>query len=64
MNEFWVVLSNVDQTRPIFDFILSFSQHNDKYSTKFDYKWKKRGCVLGIRTWDCRVVGADESIEL
>ena len=24
-----------------FCLLLSFYQHNDKYSTKFDYKWKK-----------------------
>ena len=30
-------------------FIFSFSQHNDKYSTKCDYKWKKhRWCAWNM----------------
>ena len=40
----------------------SFSQYNDKYSTKFDYK--SVDGVLGIRTRDRRMVGANESTEL
>ena len=27
-----------------------FSQHNDKYNTKFDFKWKSLYGVLEIRT--------------
>ena len=37
----WVLNFFKCQTWPLFLFILSFSQHNDKYCTKFDYKWKK-----------------------
>ena len=29
------------------------------YSRRFDYKWKSKDGVLGIRTWDRRMVGAD-----
>ena len=29
------------QTWPLFVLFSSFSQYNDKHSTKFDYKWKK-----------------------
>ena len=40
----------------------SFSQHNDKCSTKFDYKIVDS--VRGIQTRDHMLVGADESTEL
>ena len=40
----------------------SFSQHNDKYSTKFDYK--SVDGLLEIRTLDRRTLDADESTEL
>ena len=29
------------------------------YSRRFDYQWKSKDGVLGIRTWDRRMVGAD-----
>ena len=45
-----------------FCLISSFSQYNDKHSTKFDYK--SIDGVLGIQTRDCRMVGTDESTEL
>ena len=36
------------QPWPLICLFLSFSQHNDKYSTQFDYKWKK----LTLSAWD------------
>ena len=42
--------------------ISSFSQHNHKNSTKFEYK--SIDSDLGIRTLDPRMVGADESTKL
>ena len=33
-------LNRMGKTRPLFSLFSSFSQHNDKYSTKFDCKWK------------------------
>ena len=36
------------QPWPLICLFLSFSQHNDKYSTQFDYKWKN----LTLSAWD------------
>ena len=42
-----------------------FSQHNDNFSAKFDYNYKKhRWSELGIRTHDHRMLDGDESTEL
>ena len=52
---------NMSQTPASFCLFLFFSQHNDKYSTKFAYTWESRYGVLGIRTRDSRMDGVDES---
>ena len=49
-------------SRPLFVYFRPFSQYNDKYSTKIDYK-SEYG-VLRIRTLDHRMIGAEESTEL
>ena len=38
--DYWKCFYIMGQTRPLYLFISSFSQYNDKYNTK-DYKWKK-----------------------
>ena len=45
-----------------FLFIFAFSKYNDKYRTKFEHK--RIDGVLGIRTWDRRMVGADKSTKV
>ena len=50
------------QTRPFFVYVNSFSECNDKYSTKFNNK--SLDGVFGFRTLDNRMVAADESTEL
>ena len=41
-----------------------FSQHNDKYSSKFDYVWKKYKLCAWDSNPDRRMGGIDESTEL
>ena len=43
---------------------MSFFQHNDKYSPKFDYNGRGIGGVLAIRTRDRRMIDTDEYTEL
>ena len=50
------------QTPPLFVLFSSFSRNNDNHSTKFDYGKSVDG-VLGIRTQDRTMVGADDSTE-
>ena len=52
------------QTRPLFAFFHSFSQHKDKYSTNFTINDKSIDGVLGSRTRGGMMEGADESTEL
>ena len=47
------------QTRPLFVY---FSQYNDKYSAKYDYK--SVDGVVGNQTRDQWLMGADGSTEL
>ena len=54
-----VFLKKCGQSSASFILFSSFSQHCDKYSTKFDYQ--SIDGVLGIRTRDRRMVVADES---
>ena len=51
------------QTRPLFVYFRSFSQHKDKYSTNFTINDKSIDGVLGSRTWGGMMEGADESTE-
>ena len=46
----------------LFCLFLSYSQNNDRYSTKFDYK--SINDVIGIRTGNLGLVGSDMSTEL
>ena len=39
--DFAAVFFNIGQTWPLYVYFRPFSQHNDKYSTKFDYKQAK-----------------------
>ena len=50
------------QTRPFFVYVNSFSECNDKYSTKFNNK--SLDGAFGFRTLENRMVAADESTEL
>ena len=50
------------ETRPLLIYFRAFSQKNDKYNSKFDYK--NIDGELGIQTEDHWTVGADESTEL
>ena len=58
------MLKNTGQTRLLFIYIRTFSQHYDKYSTKFDYKQKSIDGMLGIQNLSGRMVDPDESTEL
>ena len=49
------------QTRPLFVYFRPFSQCNDKFGTKFEYK-RVYG-VHGIRTRDRMMVDVEESTE-
>ena len=55
-----VFLKKCGQSSASFILFSSFSQHCDKYSTKFDYK--SIDGVLGIRTQDRRIVGGPHSL--
>ena len=39
----------------------SFSDHNDKKAQNLTYSGISKDVVLGIQTWDRRMVGADKS---
>ena len=47
-NGFLFDRKHMGQPRPLFCLFSSFSQHSDKYSTKFGYKQKKHFCVHEI----------------
>ena len=53
----WKYFSKIGGKPAPFCSFSSFCQYNDKYSTKFDYKWKKRKwCAWNSNpgTKDCR----------
>ena len=53
----------MSQTQPLFRLFLSFSQHNNKYSTHLTINAKSVDGVFGIWTQDCSMDGADESTD-
>ena len=51
------------QTRPLFSLFSSFPQYTDKIIQNLTLNRKSVNYVLGIWTWDCRMIGAEQSTE-